>query len=164
MTGPLPPWPPLPAVLRAQLDAVRTADDPAVPPAFPVPRPWDLCSVTGGLADAVWTWLDQVARWLNHTYAAHDGQVVPACWRQHAGIAHDLAALAFSRVDVYAASTAAYVPRWHADLEDFHRRTAAALGPHPPCLRGRHDELPPRYTADTANHAITHRLTKEHRP
>ncbi|MEO3756507.1 hypothetical protein [Streptomyces sp. B6B3] len=145
MTTRLLPWPPLPDVIR--LDN----PDPTAP------HPWDLCSLLDPVATAVWEWLDQVAYWLNHTYGWHETQVIPACWPDHPNIAHELAALAFTRIDVYTASTAAYIPRWHDDLEIFHRRLTTTLGPNPPCLRGNHDALPARYTSETANLAISDR-------
>ena len=118
-----------------------------------------MCALPEPLASAVWHWLDEVAYWLNHTYGWHETQVIPACWPRHENIAHELAALAFARHEVYVASTPAYIPRWHADLDDFYRRLTTTLGPNSLCLQGHHDALPHRYTTDTANHAIATRTT-----
>ncbi|MDT0267639.1 hypothetical protein RM844_15230 [Streptomyces sp. DSM 44915] len=156
---PLPAWPPPPTAVRRLLHPDGPEGDAA--DALEAPHPWDLCALTGDLAEAVWTWLDDVAVWLNATYAAQDHQVIPACWPHHPSIAHDLAALAFSRLDVYQASTAAYVGRWHHDLEDLHRRMTTTLGPNSPCHRGNHDAHPRQLTAEAANHAITTRAQSE---
>ncbi|GAA3862147.1 hypothetical protein [Streptomyces sedi] len=151
VNGSLPPWPPLPPRVRRLLAPANPhLDEPVVDEPAEPPRPWDLCSLDGELAAVVFSWLDEVAVWHNATYAGQDHQVIPACWPQHPSVAHDLAALAFSRVDVYQAATAAYVPRWHHDLESFHHRLAATLGPNPPCLRGDHDALPRRYAVEAA--------------
>ncbi|MGP4112323.1 hypothetical protein ACTWP5_15590 [Streptomyces sp. 4N509B] len=150
MTTSLLPWPPLPTAIRDHLE-----------PGDNGPHPWDLSSLTDPLATAVWTWLDEVAYWLNDTYAWQEHQVIPACWPHHPDIAHDLAALAFTRIDVYAAATPAYIPRWRTDLEDFHRRLTTTLGPNAPCLRDKHNDLPHRYTTDTANLAISTRSTAQ---
>ncbi|GAB2872812.1 hypothetical protein [Streptomyces mayteni] len=155
----LPAWPPPPGIVRRILGP--DPDNP--PPDEPAPNPWDLCALTGDLETAVWTWLDHVAHWLNTTYGHTDGHVIPGCWPHHPAIAHELAAIAFTRIEVYSASTAAYIPRWHADLDDFHRRMDTSLGPNSPCGRVRHDELPERYAAISANFIIGERL-KNSRP
>ncbi|MDT0446818.1 hypothetical protein [Streptomyces johnsoniae] len=145
------PWPPLPDAVHELLE--QPPEEP-----FPdTPRPWDLCSLPPTIEDTVWLWLDQVAQWLNWTYGWTDEQVIPACWHQHEGIAYELAALAFTRIDVYTATTPAYIGRWHDDMEHFHRRMTTTLGPNSPCHRGHHNQLPPRYTATTANRSISER-------
>ncbi|MDT0319305.1 hypothetical protein [Streptomyces millisiae] len=148
----IPRWPPPPAIVRLALQP-----DANTPPDEAAPNPWDLSALTGDLETAVWTWLDQVALWLNTTYGHTDDHVIPGCWPHHPAIAHELAAIAFTRIDVYTASTAAYIPRWHADLDDFYRRVSTSLGPNSSCLRGKHDELPDQYTADAANLVIGRR-------
>jgi hypothetical protein len=157
----IPAWPDLPPVLQQHL--AETAHDDEYDDADPddrdgaaPPRPWDLCALSGDLRTAVWTWLDEVAAWINTTYGTHH-QVIPGCWPDHPAIAHDLAGLAFTRLDTYAASTAAYVGRWHNDLEDFHRRLTTTLGPDAPCTRGHHEQQPARYAVEQANRAMTNR-------
>ncbi|ARQ69176.1 hypothetical protein [Streptomyces marincola] len=151
------PWPPLPNAVRTLLQADDS--EPLNPQTDhnARPRPWDLCALPPAFEDAVWLWLDHVAQWLNWTYGWTDDHVIPACWHQHENIAHELAALAFTRIDAYSATTPAYINRWHDDLEHFHRRTTTTLGPNSPCRQGHHNQLPPRYTTTTANRAINQR-------
>ncbi|MDT0342717.1 hypothetical protein [Streptomyces litchfieldiae] len=156
----LPPWPPLPEVVRTLMEELQGEQFALDGPRESPPRPWDLCSLAGAIEDAVWLWLDEVAQWLNRTYGWTDEQVIPACWHQHEAIAHDLAALAFSRIDVYSASSAAFVGRWHADMEDFHRRMTLSLGLNSPCRHSHHGESPPRYTAEMANRAMSDRTSQ----
>ncbi|MBV8932396.1 MAG: hypothetical protein JO285_07580, partial [Kutzneria sp.] len=90
-------------------------------------------------ADAVFGWLDDVVMWLNYSYGWQEEQIIPACWQQHQGLACDLAAIAFGRLDAYNPPTPGYAGRWHSDLEDFYRRMITALGDAGrDCRRGAH--------------------------
>ncbi|MFJ3883446.1 hypothetical protein ACIPW5_39105 [Streptomyces sp. NPDC090077] len=168
------PWPPLPDLVKARLAAMAAEDDeenddeggerpaPGVDPHTGealdrVVRPWDLTMLDEEMRPAVMGWLDDVVMWLNHSYGWQDSQVIPGCWPRHLGLAHDLAALAFGRLDAYEPSTAAYVGRWHSDLEDFHRRMAVALGESGrDCQIGKH-KVPSEYTVTAVQQEIARR-------
>jgi len=174
------PWPPLPDVVAQQLtliDAEETEesdDDTPKPPPDVHPetgevleyriRPWDLSMLSDVLEAEVWNWLDDVVQWLNHAYGWQDEQVIPACWPLHEGLAHDLAQLAFGRVDAYRTGAAAYVGRWHSDWEDFQRRMAASLGLEGgrDCRRGTH-KRPGQYAVDHARNEISRGRRKAER-
>lgn len=171
------PWPPLPDLVAKQLEALtaedeETDDEGEQHPSGADPEigtvdgrvvpPWDLTALDGELEEAVFSWLDDVAMWHNYAYGWQDDQVIPACWQEHPGLALDLAATAFGRVDAYQTSTAAYVGRWHSDWEDFQRRMAASLGESGrDCRRGAH-ERPSRYTLDAVREKINHRRSGTH--
>ncbi len=146
-----PPWPPLPPLLRAHLDAVDpdhlahdTLDDPTDPGP---PRPWDLCALTGDLRTAVS---------IDTTTAPTSTSSPPAGPTTPPSPTTSPASPSPASTP-YAATTAAYVGRWHTDLENFHRRLTTALGPDSPCPRSHHDQQPTRYAVDQANRAMTKR-------
>lgn len=167
------PWPKLPEMVAKQLALIEAedaeeedddADGERVDLATgevttePVTRPWDLAALgSGEFAGAVFGWLDDVVLWLNHSYGWQEDQVIPACWQQHQGVALDLAALAFGRLDAYTPPTAGYAGRWHSDLEDFYRRMLTALGESgKDCRRGEH-QRPSRYALQAVQNTISAR-------
>lgn len=166
------PWPEPPGRITEQLELMAREEDgggegseaaalvdPDTGTAFtgPVPRPWDLAELDDPLQGIVLAWLDDVVLWHNHTYGWQEDQVIPGCWQDHPGLALDLAALAFGRIDSYDTATAAYVGRWHADWEDFQRRMSAALGDAGrDCRRGDH-KRPARYAVDGVRDAVSRR-------
>lgn len=86
-----------------------------------LPRPWDPATCPGGLRAELWTWLDEVAGWINteHLWSLQISGV-PACWPAHPHIAHDLAVIASSRyLTTYAVSP--------APLEEWHRYALPAF-------------------------------------
>lgn len=163
------PWPDLPEVVAQQLALIEAEDaeeeegadgervDLATGEATTgsVTRPWDLPALGDDeFAEAVFGWLDNVVMWLNHSYGWQEEQVIPACWQQHPGLACDLAAIAFARLDAYTPPTAGYVSRWHSDLEDFYRRMISGLGDSgKDCRRGEH-QRPSRYALQAAQNMI----------
>ncbi len=172
MTEHMLPWPKPPELVERQLGLIAAEDDQDAPatdalgiaPATSEPsydlivRPWDLPALDGQLEQAVYAWLDEVVIWLNHSYGWQEDRLIPACWPQHPGLALDLAALAFGRLDSYQTSTAAYVGRWHADLEDFQRRMSASLGEAGrDCRRGDHTR-PSSYATGSVQQAINKRM------
>ncbi|MFD8146144.1 hypothetical protein [Streptomyces sp. NPDC059708] len=167
------PWPPLPDIVKARLAAMAEEEDDEGegdgegPPRGVDPhtgevlarvvRPWDLTRLDDEIRPAVMGWLDDVVMWLNHSYGWQDPQVIPGCWPDHPGLALDLAALAFGRLDAYEPSTAAYVGRWHSDLEDLYRRMGVALGESGrDCRRGKHVS-PAEYAVNAVQEAIRRR-------
>lgn len=160
------PWPKLPELVERQLDLIAAEDDqdaPATgrPMCDAVVRPWDLPALGGQLEQAVYAWLDEAVLWLNRSYGWQEDQIIPACWPQHSGLALDLAALAFGRLDTYQTSTAAYVGRWHADWEDFQRRMSASLGEAGrDCRRGDHTR-PSAYALESVQRVILGRVAEQ---
>lgn len=166
------PWPELPERVAQQLELIAAEEaasedeedgselaDPDTGEVFTglVPRPWNLPELGDGLQASVLGWLDDVVMWLNHSYGWQEEQVIPACWQLHEGLALDLAAIVFGRIDAYATATAAYVGRWHSDWEDFQRRMVSALGDGGrDCRRGEHKH-PGEYAADAVREVIMKR-------
>jgi hypothetical protein len=168
------PWPEPPKRITQQLELIAAEEageeegeegeatelvDPDTGEVFDgmVPRPWNLPELDDPLQGIVLGWLDDVVMWHNHCYAWQEEQIIPACWPFHPGLALDLAALAFGRIDAYATATAAYVGRWHSDWDDFQRRMISALGDGGrDCRRGEHKD-PAKYTADAVRELITRR-------
>lgn len=167
------PWPELPDRITKQLGLIAAQEaaeeeeeaselvDPETGEVLegPVTRPWDLTELDGELKAAVLRWLDDVVMWHNGSYAWQEEQAIPACWREpdHAGLALDLAALAFGRIDAYQTSTAAYVGRWHSDWEDFQRRMTNALGASGRDCRSGDHKRPARYAVDSIRETISKR-------
>ncbi|WP_335983189.1 hypothetical protein [Streptomyces sp. CA2R106] len=170
------PWPELPERVAQQLELIAAEEsasededeneddsselaDPDTGVVFDglVPRPWNLPELGEKLQAAVLGWLDDVVMWHNHAYGWQEEQIIPACWQLHEGLALDLAALAFGRIDAYATATAAYVGRWHSDWEDFQRRMVSALGETGrDCRRGDHKH-PGEYAATAVREVIMKR-------
>lgn len=163
------PWPEPPALVAQQLAIMAAEEDEDAEDVErvdlstgevadgPVTRPWDLSALGGELKPSVFGWLDEVVMWLNHSYGWQESQIIPACWPDHQGLALDLAALAFGRLDAYATATAAYVGRWHSDWEDFQRRMSAMLGDAGrECRRGEHSN-PGEYTVNAVFQIINKR-------
>ncbi len=166
------PWPDLPDLVARQLALIEAEDAEGEEDADgervdlatgavttdPVTRPWNLAALgDGDFADAVFGWLDDVVMWLNHGYGWQEEQIIPACWQHHQGLAQDLAAIAFGRIDAYQTATAGYVGRWHSEVEDFYRRMISTLGEGgKDCRRGEH-ERPSRYTLPAVQKAIASR-------
>lgn len=108
------------------------------------PEPWDLGALPEDLASSVLSWLDDVCRWLNRTYAWQPHQTIPPCWRQHDHLAYEIAALAFARADAYREAGAAVV--WHEQHDRLLHRINTALGKAgEQCRVGRHEDRPARY-------------------
>ena len=86
-------FPPPPGAVRnalAQLQILRRGDGDEIAAAGDLvdpPRPWDPATCPNELREAVWSWCDSVAEWLNHEYAWRPTQMIPLCWPHHAHIA-----------------------------------------------------------------------------
>lgn len=95
-----------------------------------LPRPWDVasCSIPGLRAE-VWSWLDAVVTWLNHEYVFDPVDIIPACWPQHAHLAHEIGVLADQRRRAGHSFTSDALEEWHryglpAFLERMRHRVA----------------------------------------
>ena len=106
-----------------------------------LPRPWDPPSCPPALRTAVWTWLDEVAGWINHEYVWVPDRFIPSCWPAHPHIAHELALVADLRRAAGCELTSEALQAWHLySLPGFLDRTASALGTS--CGPARHDPWP----------------------
>jgi len=169
----VPRWPALPEMVAKQLELIQAEGaeaeegdtDERVDYATgevtesAVTRPWNLGELGGGeFEDAVFSWLDRVVLWHNAVYGWQEHQLIPACWQQHPGLAMDLAALAFGRLDVYATATPKFVITWHGDWEEFQKRMSFAFGENDgrDCLNGKHS-VPADYTRAGVKEAIDKR-------
>ncbi|MER7043665.1 hypothetical protein [Streptomyces jumonjinensis] len=133
------PFPEQPPAI-ADYQAARIADTTMVD----APAPWDLGALSDDLVVPLDSWLDEVCRWLNSTFAWQPYQVIPPCWRDHGQIAYEVAALAFARSDAMCA--AASTVSWHEQLDRFVQRMNTMLGRSgDECRAGRHADRPARY-------------------
>ncbi|MGW4883465.1 hypothetical protein [Streptomyces murinus] len=133
------PFPEPPAVILEYI-AERSAEETMVDG----PPPWDLGSLPTELMAPMPAWLDSVCRWLNGRYAWQPQDVIPPCWEQHEGLADQIAALAFARIEVYADVGSAVV--WHEQYERFLSRMNRSLGKAgDECQVGRHQDRPSRF-------------------
>lgn len=95
-----------------------------------LPRPWDVAScTTPTLRAEAWAWLDAVVTWLNHEYVFDPVDIIPACWPQHAHLAHEIGVLADQRRRAGHSFTSDALEEWHryglpAFLERMRHRVA----------------------------------------
>ena len=139
------PFPKPPREVRRALDHLRGAGAIGLAPAglTELHRPWDPAACPSGLRADLWPWLDEVAAWLNHTYAWQTASAVPSCWPAHPHLVHELAMLACLRVTAAEATTPHALEEWHRyALPAFHTRMAERLGIG--CPPGRHTDWPAR--------------------
>jgi hypothetical protein len=121
-------------------------------------RPWDLATCAPDLRYTVWSWLEDVASWINRQHVWRPERAIPPCWPQHPHIANELAVLACQRLDAGRATTTGSLATWQDHtLPRFLDRIAAELGTG--CLPGRHTEWPAaaRYRAFSDPAAIEQR-------
>lgn len=108
------------------------------------PPPWDLGALPEEVRAPLLSWLDQVCRWLNHTYAWQPHQVIPPCWREHEHLSYEIAAFAFTRTDANDEPGAAII--WHEQYDRFLHRMNNSLGKAgDDCRVGKHDLRPTRF-------------------
>ncbi|WP_448642336.1 hypothetical protein [Geodermatophilus sp. URMC 63] len=159
------PFPGPPPEVRRALDHLRGADAIGLDPAglTELHRPWDPAACPPGLRADLWPWLDDVAAWLNHTYAWQTASAVPSCWPAHPHLVHELAVLACLRVSAAEATTPHALEEWHRyALPGFTGRMGERLGIG--CPPGRHTDWPARswateYTSPAAREARQALLT-----
>lgn len=79
-----------------------------------LPRPWDPATCRHpDLRQQLWEWLEDVVTWLNHEYAWHVEDLIPACWPHHPHLVHDIAVLADQRRRAGLAFTSDNLEEWH---------------------------------------------------
>lgn len=150
---PQPPDRVVEAVVQVQSAADREdAGEFELEEAVWLPRPWDPASCEPDVRYAVWTWVDEVAGWINSQHLWGITQPgIPECWPQHPHIAHDLVVVAFERYLSGFASSPASLAEWHrSTLPMFLERLHASLGSG--CQPNRHTDSP-RAERNRAFHA-----------
>lgn len=107
-----------------------------------MPRPWDPASCSGPLRREVWSWLEQVAIWINEQHLWNVSRPgIPECWPAHPHVVHDLAVLASIRFYTGFAVTPAALEDWHRYcLPGFLERLSDRLGDG--CQPGQHAPRP----------------------
>ncbi len=89
-------------------------DEDALAQLAALPRPWDPATCTGRLREELWTWLEQVAAWINTEHLWNVTRPgIPECWPAHPHLVHDLAAVGCSRYYTSYAVTPAALEDWH---------------------------------------------------
>ncbi|WP_199589428.1 hypothetical protein [Blastococcus sp. TF02A-26] len=157
------PFPPPPREIRRALEQLRQAEEAGLESAGLrlLDRPWDPATCSAQVRTRLWPWLDDVAAWLNHSYAWQTTQAIPSCWPAHPHLVHELAVLACLRATAGDAAAPHALEEWHRyALPAFHVRLAERLGIG--CPPGRHTDWPARswaaeYTspqATAARHAL----------
>jgi hypothetical protein len=139
------PFPDPPRAVTRALETLRQADVVGLEPAGLqlLDRPWDPAACSPRVRAELWPWLDDVAAWLNHTYAWQTAHAVPACWPAHPHLVHELAVLACLRVAAADAVTPHAMEEWHRyALPGFTVRMTERLGIG--CPPGRHLDWPAR--------------------
>ena len=139
------PFPPPPREIRRAFEQLRQADEAGLEPAGLrlLDRPWDPATCSAHVRTRLWPWLDDVAAWLNHSYAWQTTQAIPSCWPAHPHLVHELAVLACLRATAADAAAPHALEEWHRyALPAFHARLAERLGIG--CPPGRHTDWPAR--------------------
>ena len=147
MTAPqlVPPFPVPPRAVRTALEHLRQAEDGGLEPAGLqlLDRPWDPAGCSPHVRAQLWPWLDDVAAWLNHTYAWQTACAIPSCWPAHPDLVSELAVLACLRVAAADSIAPHALEEWHRyALPGFHARMGERLGIG--CTPGRHTDWPAR--------------------
>ncbi|SDO16295.1 hypothetical protein [Geodermatophilus sp. DSM 45219] len=138
-------FPPPPREIRRAFEQLRQAEDAGLEPAGLrlLDRPWDPATCSAPVRTRLWPWLDDVAAWLNHSYAWQTTQAIPSCWPAHPHLVHELAVLACLRAIAGDAAAPHALEEWHRyALPAFHARLAERLGIG--CPPGRHTDWPSR--------------------
>jgi hypothetical protein len=119
-----------------------------------LPRPWDPASCSARLRHQIWLWCDDVAAWLNRSYAWRPADLIPQCWLQHPHIAAELPVLACQRFLAAESVGLELLEDWHRQtLPMFTDRLIARLG-ESGCRTGRHIEWPAAARYDAGHTAV----------
>ena len=140
-----PSFPRPPRWVRHALEMLRQAELSGLEPSAYglLDRPWEPASCATHVRRELWPWLDDVAGWLNHSYAWQTAHMVPACWPAHPAIAHELAVLACLRAAAADATVPHPLEEWHRNaLPGFLARMTERQGLG--CPPGRHVDWPAR--------------------
>lgn len=105
-------------------------------------RPWVPGACSDELREAVWTWCDAAAAWLNREYAWRPTHLIPPCWARHPHIANELPVLVFNRWLADDALGPEALEEWHRyALPTFLDRMQNRLG-ESTCRSGKHQDWP----------------------
>lgn len=138
-------FPPPPRWVRHALEQLRQAESAGIEPAGLqlLDRPWDPATCSPHVRRELWPWLDDVAAWLNRTYAWQTAHAIPSCWPAHPHLVLELAVLACLRVAAADATGPHALEEWHRyALPGFGQRMSERLGIG--CPPGRHVDWPAR--------------------
>lgn len=158
--------------LRHRLDALENGDtgkddDGEGNQRHDQPAPWVIFSPPAAAEDRQhrkdghdpsWT-LQNFVAWLNITYVGLPGgpaQPIPDCWREHPGLAMEIASLAYSwrRANIGTTANVRDAQYWHDTWRPgFAGRLADWVHPH--CLDGRHREVGAPSRAHRFPHAVS---------
>ncbi len=131
--------------VRHALEMLRQAELSGLEPSAYglLDRPWDPPTCSPQVRRELWSWLDDVAGWLNHTYAWQTAHVVPNCWPCHPALVRELAVLACLRAAAAHATVPHSMEEWHRyALPGFYARMTERQGLG--CPPGRHVDWPAR--------------------
>ena len=107
-----------------------------------LPRPWIPAGCPDELREAIWSWCDAVAAWLNREYTWRPTQLIPPCWPRHPHIANELPVLAFLRWLAEDNLNPDALDEWHRyTFQMFLDRMTARLG-ESSCRTGKHQDWP----------------------
>ncbi len=161
MSWPFPPAPPQVRQALVTLAIVRSGDPEAIAELGDIedlPRPWDPPTCPDELRQQLWLWCDDVALWLNRTYAWRPAALIPGCWPRHPHLTHELPVLACLREQADSTGPE-LLEEWHRHaLPLFLDRLGARLG-ESTCRVGKHQDWPAaaRYDHSTQPAAVTER-------
>ncbi|MDT9592220.1 hypothetical protein RDV89_04030 [Nocardioides zeae] len=142
------PFPDLPAavadrVVRLQVAAAEQPESASgVAEVASLQRPWDPATCEPDVRYAVWSWVDEVAAWINsqHLWSVNRPGI-PECWPQHPHLANELVVVAFERYLTSYATSPMNLAEWQrSTLPLFLDRISQTLGSG--CQPGRHVESP----------------------
>ena len=140
-----PPFPRPPRWVRHALEMLRQAELSGLEPSAYglLDRPWDPATCSPQVRRELWSWIDDVAGWLNYTYAWQTTHVVPSCWPAHPALVRELAVIACMRAAAADATVPHPMEEWHRyALPGFYARMNERQGMG--CPPGRHVDWPAR--------------------
>ncbi len=137
-----------PAIIEEALAAhavVRSGDREAIAElgdSTHLDPPWNPAACGDEVRHALWTWLEDVAAWVNHEFGWRTDKFIPACWPHHPHIVAELPVLACLRWNAEQSNGPDLLEDWHRyALPMFADRMVARLG-ESSCRTGRHVDWP----------------------
>jgi hypothetical protein len=128
-----------------------------------LPRPWDPASCPPELRTLIYTWLDDVASWINENHTWRVDRAIPICWPEHPHLVHELATITCLRWESDYAVTAATLEEWQRyTLPLFLDRIANRVGPTG-CPPGKHQPHPGQARNFLYRRDDQARLRRQHR-
>jgi hypothetical protein len=142
------PFPEPPGVIARLLDELRLAaaavneEEHETLRVALLARPWDPPACPPEIRRNIYSWLDEVAGWINEEHTWRTDRVIPICWDLHPHIVHELATVACLRWEAGFARTPAALEEWHrVTLPAFLECVVLRIG-DTGCPPGRHQPNP----------------------